>query len=68
MLSSTLLPKTQKKRQFPSRCIHPPWRNIEVSGVKTLIALLSTMHDICGPIGTPVPNGARCVSSPGTIP
>ena len=37
MLSSMLLPNTQKKIALPSMWPHPPCRNIDVNGVKTLI-------------------------------
>jgi hypothetical protein len=26
-----LLPKIQRKRRFPARCSHPPWRNIDTN-------------------------------------
>ena len=68
MLSSTLLPKIHRNRPLPSRCSHPPCRNIEVSGVRMLFASSSTTQAIPAPIGTAVPRRARWVSSPGTIP
>ena len=44
MLSSTLLPNTHRKIALPRMCPQPPWRNIEVSGVRMLIRSRSTTH------------------------
>ena len=58
MLSSMLLPKTQKKSALPSRCPQLPCRNIDVSGVSMLIGSRSTTQPSPGPIGTAMPSGA----------
>ncbi len=52
---------------FPSRCIHDPCRNIEVS---TLPAWRpgSVTHTRLSPIGKPEPGGSNPVSSPGMRP
>ncbi len=68
MLSSTLFPNTHRNSMFEMMCPQLPWRNIDVIGVRTLIASSSTTHDTPGAIGTPDPSGAAPVSSPGTIP
>ena len=68
MLSSMLLPKTQKNSALPSRCPQPPCRNIEVSGVKMLIGRDRRRRRARRRAERASPQRARWVSSPGTIP
>ena len=47
MLSSTLLPKTHRNSPLPSRCAHPPCRNMERTGVQIVDRV--AIHDAVEP-------------------
>jgi hypothetical protein len=61
-----LFPKTQRNHMFPIRWNHPPWRNIELSGVNQ--ALSPRTQAVVGPSGSVVPSGTRFRYSPGMSP
>ena len=67
MESSTLFPKIHMNHMLPSRCIHEPCRNMDVTTWESWRPG-SVAHTTPPPIGKPVPGAARSVSSPGMSP